>query len=228
MNVKNVVVKKTKIKYQSKIKCFIKGIYNDLIKRCKQKKWPNPDFDFKYIFNLYINNNICKYSGLKMTYKRGTNNSSEELNISIDRINNNLYYKKDNIQLVCWFINRMKYIYPTKVLLENIKLIYNYKNSNNKNIILNFEYKNEYNIFFKKMYSNILKRSKIKFNNEINFNWVYLKELFINQKGKCKLSGLRLGFKNKNYNFISIDRKNSKLPYIKKKYTIYMLFYKCW
>lgn len=49
---------------------------------------------------------ICALSGITMTY--ALDNGRTFTNISIDRINSNLGYKKDNIQLVCMAVNQMK------------------------------------------------------------------------------------------------------------------------
>lgn len=49
---------------------------------------------------------ICTLSGITMTYE--LDNGRTFTNVSIDRINPNLGYTKDNIQLVCMAVNQMK------------------------------------------------------------------------------------------------------------------------
>jgi len=50
-----------------------------------------------------IQKQICAYSGKEMTLKPAQSNS-----VSIERIDSNIGYTKENTVLVCWAINRMK------------------------------------------------------------------------------------------------------------------------
>lgn len=66
------------------------------------------------IHDLYKKQNgICVISGIKMTHKAYTRTVEKrhimnDNNISVDRIDSNKGYTKDNIQLVCAVVNRMK------------------------------------------------------------------------------------------------------------------------
>jgi hypothetical protein len=67
--------------------------------------------DIKYLWN--IQNGGCALTGKKMTMeaysKRGKNqNIINQCNMSVDRIDSDKHYTKDNIQLVCAMANRMK------------------------------------------------------------------------------------------------------------------------
>jgi len=65
---------------------------------------------------------ICAYSGVEMTnIKDGE--GYHLTNISIDRVNNDLGYVKENIALVCLSVNMMKYTMELKDLVKWCKLI---------------------------------------------------------------------------------------------------------
>jgi hypothetical protein len=75
----------------------------------------------------------CALSGIKMEHTINNNENSVEnkYNISIDRINSNVGYVKDNIQLVCWVINQMKSDIDPELFLGIITKIYNKSVINN-------------------------------------------------------------------------------------------------
>ena len=77
------------------------------------------------INNLYIKQNGL--SGLKMTHTLLTskidNHIINKYNISIDRINSELGYNIDNIQLVCAIINRLKYNLPNNNFIDLCSII---------------------------------------------------------------------------------------------------------
>lgn len=85
---------------------FIKELYNSAKIKVK-----NRNMKFEITINdlkdLYLSQNgLCSLSQIKMTHIR--NKGSVDYNISIDRIDSKLGYIKNNIQLVCTMINRMK------------------------------------------------------------------------------------------------------------------------
>ncbi|QKF94337.1 hypothetical protein QKU48_gp0879 [Fadolivirus algeromassiliense] len=92
---------------------YIKKTYldikNNLDKRSKKLKFDITEDDIK---QLYIKQEgRCLLSGIKMTYIGYQSNSSNKINpfnISIDRIDSSKGYTKDNIQLICSAVNRMK------------------------------------------------------------------------------------------------------------------------
>ena len=69
----------------------------------------------------------CALSGIKMEHTINDDETSVEniYNISVDRINSNMGYTKDNIQLVCWVVNQMKSDTDPELFMELIKKIYN-------------------------------------------------------------------------------------------------------
>lgn len=61
----------------------------------------------KYLFELLeLQNNKCAISGIALTFILG--NGRIPTNVSIDKIDGNLGYTNDNIQLVCMAVNQMK------------------------------------------------------------------------------------------------------------------------
>lgn len=67
-------------------------------------------------------NNKCKYTGVDLVWKVG----SSYYQTSIDRIDSNKTYTKDNIQLVCFWANMAKSDLCEKEFIEMIKNVYNY------------------------------------------------------------------------------------------------------
>jgi len=118
---------KSKI-WASSFEGHIKKIYNDIVQNCKKKsKDIKVEINIDDIKEQYEKQNgKCALSGLKMTYE--VNDDSEQhinnkLNISVDRIDSNKNYSKDNIQLVCSIINRMKVDLTTDKFFEICKEI---------------------------------------------------------------------------------------------------------
>jgi hypothetical protein len=100
----------------------------DLKTRTKKKRIKYPtilDFDIEYLLELWDKQSgKCALSGLDMTYilyNGHTNN-----NVSIDRINSLKGYTKDNIQLVCCIVNKMKLDMNTNDLIFYCKQIINH------------------------------------------------------------------------------------------------------
>jgi transposase-like protein len=76
---------------------------------------------------------ICNISGEYMTLR--DNQLKNPTLISIDRINSDIGYTKENIQLVCWEINRMKMDKTEKEFIYWCNIITTYQNDKNKNNI---------------------------------------------------------------------------------------------
>ncbi len=69
----------------------------------------NLDFDESFLHNLYRKQKgKCYYSGIKMSF-----NSGNKYKMSIDRIDSQMPYSKNNIVLSCWVINEMKKNLPS-------------------------------------------------------------------------------------------------------------------
>ena len=117
---------------------FIKKIFKDLVHNSKKKKKIiNNHINLDDIIELYYKQKgKCALSGNKLTYyntaKRNDANKNfhiiNKFNISIDRINSNKDYCKDNIQLVCAIVNRIKVDLDQDNFLSICKMIKNNKN----------------------------------------------------------------------------------------------------
>lgn len=84
-----------------------------LISRTKsvaKRKGLDFNIDANMVLELYITQGgKCNYSGLEMSFISGNGKGNPNSYImTIDRIDNNRGYTKDNIQLLCWRANREK------------------------------------------------------------------------------------------------------------------------
>lgn len=120
--------------YGSTFEGFIKLLFKDLISNAKKR-----DIlvqitidDIKSQYNNQIG--LCAMTRLKMTWIKHPNESethiNNKFNISVDRIDSNKGYTKDNIQLVCAAVNIIKNKLPLDKFIEICKKI-----SKNKNLI---------------------------------------------------------------------------------------------
>lgn len=85
------------------------------------------DIDDDFINDLLIKqNNKCKYSNIMLDFKTGSDNLTFNPNtLSIDRIDSNLGYIKENVVLVTAIVNLMKNGLSESEFLKTIKLINN-------------------------------------------------------------------------------------------------------
>ena len=101
-----------------------KSIENWIVKLLYKAQSRNKtiDIDKEYLLELYKNQDgLCKISGEKLTFHK--NNLST--NLSIDRIDSNQGYVRGNVQLVCHYINIMKWNKSVDELVEWCKKIVN-------------------------------------------------------------------------------------------------------
>ena len=124
---------KTK-KCTSTLNGFIKKIYKDMHHNVKKRaKELNIEITCDDIHQLYTKQNgLCAISGLKLTHETYAYKDKEHiinrLNISIDRINSNLGYTRDNIQLVAAIVNRMKTDLPDSEFIKICSIITEHNN----------------------------------------------------------------------------------------------------
>ncbi len=114
---------------------YINKIYLDLINNSKKIKTPlEIDITIDDIKNIYHKQNgNCALSGLKMTFDTYMTNDNQIINrynMSIDLINNNYGYKKNNIQLVCAMVHKMKNVYTNDEFIDMCKQINKFNNPN--------------------------------------------------------------------------------------------------
>lgn len=133
---KDCQTQKTK-KCTSTLNGFIKKIYKDMYHNSqKRAKELNIELTIEDIHNLYEKQNgFCAISGLKMSHEtysfRDKEHIINRLNISIDRIDSNLGYTKENVQLVAAIVNRMKTDLPDSEFIKICSII----TENNKKTI---------------------------------------------------------------------------------------------
>jgi hypothetical protein len=165
------------------------------------------DIDYEFCCQLFKKQNgICALSGLPISFSKTSKDHSfhKGTTCSLDRIDSNLGYLKNNVQWVHKNINRMKWDYPEKYFIKLCNLISNYKCNNNE------EKTETYNVPIKKW-----NRIKSKIIRPFEISFEQGQEQFSKQKGLCNLSGILLGFSWKTIeNTASLDRINSKLDYI--------------
>ena len=83
------------------------------------------DFDIDLDFMYYLWNKqkgLCNISKLPMTFF--FKNNHRKYNLSVDRIDSTRGYTKDNVQLVCDVVNRMKLDLSMKEFVTLCKTIY--------------------------------------------------------------------------------------------------------
>lgn len=94
-----------------------------------KRKYQSLEFDItkEYIKELYLKQDgKCAISNIPMTYISGS--GKHATNISIDRIDSNKGYTKDNVQLVCSHVNMMKSDLSLEELYSFCKsIVENYK-----------------------------------------------------------------------------------------------------
>lgn len=75
----------------------------------------------------YKQNGRCALSGVPMTLTHGTAYNHNPTKVSIDRIDNDVGYTKENIQLITWQINCSKGTFDVEQLFEMCQHIVNYQ-----------------------------------------------------------------------------------------------------
>lgn len=80
-----------------------------ILSRCKEdRRKIFVDLTLEQLVNLYNSQEgKCAISGIDMTYQR-TKRIHNMYNASLDRIDSSKSYTLENVQFVCWFVNRMK------------------------------------------------------------------------------------------------------------------------
>jgi hypothetical protein len=182
------------------------------IKRKSKERNRNYEFNItiEYLWELFEKQNKkCAASGLDISFPKTCDDMLKRLNISVDRIDKNKGYIKENIRLVKPDINIMKNRLDNNLFLKYCYLV-------NNPIKTDFS---EY-IFDKNIhdgYYNALCISAKKRNIDLHITKKDLFELYISQKGKCHYTGLYI-ILNSSGNFdetpiASIDRIDSSKPY---------------
>lgn len=97
---------------QCNVRNSFTGRIKDMHHNCKTRaKIKGFDFDIEIddIINLYAEQNgRCAITNQEMDFKSSNRKKANPFRISIDRIDSNGGYTKNNIRLVCWSVNQMK------------------------------------------------------------------------------------------------------------------------
>lgn len=97
-------------------------ILSSISRRCKDKKMKT-DLDFDFLIDLYRKQNgKCYYSGVSMDFYI----NSLTL-MSVDRLDSNIGYLKDNVVMCCWVINNMKQDLSVSDFIDWCKKVINFK-----------------------------------------------------------------------------------------------------
>jgi hypothetical protein len=121
-------------KWASTLDGFIKRLHLDMRHNAKKRaKELNIEITCDDIKELYKKQNgLCALTGRLMTTDtymvKGNQHIINKMNISIDRINSDLGYTKDNIQLVAAIVNRMKTDLPDSEFIKICSIITEHNN----------------------------------------------------------------------------------------------------
>lgn len=102
------------------------GLWSSIVSRSKEKSFQSSeiDFDSDYIAELYKDQNgKCALSGWAINLSR----NGLENTVSVDRIDSNKGYTKDNIQLTHKIVNRCKLNLPEELFFQLCKAVYKQK-----------------------------------------------------------------------------------------------------
>lgn len=177
------------------------------------------------LIDLYKNQDgMCIYTGIKMTHICKERDTTEHIinkwNISVDRINSDKPYQKDNLQLTCAVVNRLKSYHDEEFFLSLCLGI----RWSNKNYINSHKYRVHYeknpidtnpvtSLFLKTLYES-KQRKNIVLDTPIQ-RWAnknvdnFIKKLHLCTKHGCK------GRKRKNIT-LELSEKDIKDQYIKQ------------
>ena len=121
--------KKWASSYDGYLKKLFLDIKHNAKKRAKSLEVNITIDDLKELYEAQ--NGLCALSGIKMTMDTYMVKENQHIinknNISVDRIDSDKGYDKDNIQLVCAIINRMKSDLPDNDFIDICQKIINHK-----------------------------------------------------------------------------------------------------
>lgn len=206
----------------SKYPCAISLILKDARNNAKKR---NIKFSIKFedIDELYLKQDgKCAMTGIQMTYsymkvrQEDDHHIINPTNMSIDRIHNSGGYTKNNIQLVCAVVNRIKHDMNPFELMFFVTTVGNHAVRKQalqlglikeQPIILTTEMSKRIEQKYKYTYSNAKKRKL-----DVTVTQEELNELYMKQNGKCAITGQVLTC-DKSLCDISIDRIDSNKYY---------------
>jgi len=181
---------KNRTKNKTKFLCI--EMYSRAKRRAKRK---NIEFDLSVSDILNIIPEVCPYFSVPFT--EFSNIKNMDFSMSLDRIDNNKGYIKDNVQVISFRANVLKNDATFSEFEKLIKWMENWKEENNDpNMVLKI-YKKE---FLKHLYANKKKHLKV----DLSFE-EFVSRFPLNKK--CPVFGFDFNFEDRmKYNSISIDK----------------------
>lgn len=130
-NYETIILDTVMQKYACSKHGYITKLWNNTKHTAKNSSKPK-EFNITVddIIKIYDDHSICTISGVKLTMIGYQNKGINLFNMSIDRINSNIGYNPNNIQLVCAIVNLMKWDSNNKEFIdmcEKIAIFNNYK-----------------------------------------------------------------------------------------------------
>jgi hypothetical protein len=102
----------------------INGKFIGTIKKGAVLRNLNYELDNSYLWELFLQQNKkCALSGLEISFGGGIGVKRTEITASLDRIDSNKGYTKDNVQWVHKHINKLKWDFPQNYFLDLVKRI---------------------------------------------------------------------------------------------------------
>jgi hypothetical protein len=129
-------------KWASSYDGYFKRLFLDIKHNAKKRaKSLDVNITVDDLKELYeAQNGLCALSGIKMTMDTYMVKENQHIinkyNISVDRINSDKGYDKDNIQLVCAIVNRMKTDLPDNDFIDLCQKIINHKTTKTSKTII--------------------------------------------------------------------------------------------
>ena len=115
---------KSQLKSRETLRGAINGRLSSARQRAKNKQLPF-DINIDFVEELwYLQEGKCALSGLDMGLRANKGSKESFYSFSIDRIDSESGYTKENIQLLCWGVNLMKLTMSTTQFLSFVKEVY--------------------------------------------------------------------------------------------------------
>jgi hypothetical protein len=190
--------------------------------KCANERNIDVNIGIQYAWNVFENQKkLCALSGVPITlsFRKEFFEEKEETTASIDRINGDIGYLAGNVQWVHKDINYMKTYLKDNRFIELCKLCFEYQGKKEDDNFVVKHINRRKNFTGYELISGVMwykwkkdaELRKIKFEIQIKDAW----ELFLKQKGKCALSGLKLDFNEKpRMRTASPDRIDSSKGYV--------------
>lgn len=102
--------------------------FRNILKRVKNRNYEY-DIDLVYLKNLWDENNICVYTGVKLELPKYSGVNNQLTTASLDRIDSSKGYNKGNVQFISIAANHAKNNLSHEEMIKFCDLIYENKKS---------------------------------------------------------------------------------------------------